>query len=177
MPRRPRKISPTDRERFLEAVSSGSTITDAARRTGHHRQRFYELRGNDEEFDAQLTDALEAGTDALEAEAIRRAKDGWDEAVFGKGPDGHVVQVGVIRKYSDHLLIKLLAGRRPMYKDNPRVELQQAIAVKVEDRSASVEEMWKVLRNAGALEGGTAQATIPALEPQKTSIPQDPRSR
>jgi hypothetical protein len=134
----------------LEAVAEGRTFTDAAVLIGHPRSTLYALRQRDVEFAAALEQALEAGTDVLEREAQRRAVEGWDEEVFGKGPDGHVVQVGTVRKYSDHLLARLLAGRRPMYKDNPRVQVSTQVAVQpLVDRSKPASEVWKVLEECG----------------------------
>ena len=50
-----------------------------------------------------------------EDEAVRRAHDGVDEPVFYQGK-----ACGVVRKYSDTLLIFLLKGRRPeKYRDRP----------------------------------------------------------
>ena len=56
---------------------------------------------------------IDIGADALEDEAVRRAVDGVDEQVFYQGK-----ACGVVRKYSDTLLIFLLKGRRPeRYRD------------------------------------------------------------
>jgi hypothetical protein len=51
---------------------------------------------------------MEAGTDLIEQEAWRRAVDGYDRPVF---QDGELV--GLVRAYSDVLLMMLLRGRRP----------------------------------------------------------------
>ena len=60
----------------------------------------------------------------LEEEARRRAYVGFDEPVFGSGGHGiGTVQVGVIRKYSDTLLIFLLKGIRPgKFRENHKHE-------------------------------------------------------
>ena len=59
-------------------------------------------------------EASEDAADSLEAEARRRAVEGVEEPVgWYKGQAG-----GVVRKYSDTLLIFLLKGRRPeLYRE------------------------------------------------------------
>lgn len=51
--------------------------------------------------------------EAAEAELYRRAVDGWDEEVYGK--DGFV---GTVRKYDGKLLERLVASRKPEYRQN-----------------------------------------------------------
>jgi len=62
----------------------------------------------DEAFAAAWDDAVNQGTDVLEAEALRRAKDRFNEPRFYEGD-----VCGHVRKYSDTLLIFLLKARRP----------------------------------------------------------------
>ena len=66
----------------------------------------YGWRREDAEFGKAWDDAYAEGGDAIDEEARRRAVDGWDEPVFRGGE-----QVGVIRRYSDRLLERLLKGR------------------------------------------------------------------
>ena len=72
-----------------------------------------------EEFEQAKEDAV----DVLEAEARRRAVDGWEEPVgWYKGQAG-----GTVRRYSDVLLIFLLKGAAPdKYRD--RVEVGGVLA-------------------------------------------------
>ncbi len=67
--------------------------------------------------------AKECAADVLEAAAYRRAVTGWDEPVgWYRGEAG-----GMVRKYSDVLLIFLLKGIRPeKYRD--RMEVRGAFA-------------------------------------------------
>jgi hypothetical protein len=55
-----------------------------------------------------LDEALDEGTDVLEDEVMRRARDGVDEPRFYEGE-----VCGYVRKYSDTLAIFLLKARRP----------------------------------------------------------------
>ena len=63
---------------------------------------------NDEEFAQRWNDAVEAGIDRLEDEAIRRARDGVKRPVFYMGK-----VVGYVQEYSDSLLKFLLEAKRP----------------------------------------------------------------
>lgn len=77
------------------------------------------MRERDTAFAEQWDAAVEAGTDVLEDEALRRAKDGTNEPVFYQG-----VRCGLVRKYSDTLLIFLLKARRPAkFSDRQSVAL------------------------------------------------------
>jgi hypothetical protein len=63
-------------------------------------------------------EAHQQACEALEAEARRRATEGWDEPVFQKG-----VQCGVVRKYSDQLLMFLMRGAMPdKYREHLQIE-------------------------------------------------------
>jgi hypothetical protein len=94
--------------RFLEALASGASVNSAVKSAGYARASVYKWRAADGEFALAWHDAVEAGTDALEDEALRRAKDGIDEPRFYEGHE-----CGYVRKYSDTLMIFLLKGRRP----------------------------------------------------------------
>ncbi len=78
---------------------------------------------SDAVLQAAVEQAKEAAADLIEAEAFRRAVEGWEEPVgWYQGRPG-----GMVRKYSDVLAIFLLKGLRPdRYKD--RVEMRGAIA-------------------------------------------------
>jgi hypothetical protein len=69
------------------------------------RSTLYLRRRPDESFADAMADALETGTDLLENEALRRAKEG-----VARFYEGEVC--GYVRKYSDTLLIFLLKARR-----------------------------------------------------------------
>ena len=94
------KNTPKKRALFLGALTEGASVTAACGRAVITRRTVYVWREADPEFAAAWDDAIEAGTDALEDEALRRAKD-----------------------KSDTLLIFLLKARRPeKYKDRVSTE-------------------------------------------------------
>jgi hypothetical protein len=68
--------------RFLEALANGATINSAVRLAGYARTTVYKWRAADVEFAAAWDDAIEDGTDLLEDEVLRRAKDGVEEPRF-----------------------------------------------------------------------------------------------
>lgn len=84
------KLTPIKRDRFCSILALGSSVTEAARAIDVSTVAMYKAKKLDEQFAADWDAAIEEGTDVLEDEAVRRAKD-----------------------KSDTLLIFLLKGRRP----------------------------------------------------------------
>jgi hypothetical protein len=101
-----------DRERFLGFLEETANVTEACRRAGICRPVAYGWR-KDEAFAARWEAAVDRGTDALEDEAVRRAHEGVERPVYQGGK-----RVGLVREYSDTLLIFMLKARRPeRFKD------------------------------------------------------------
>lgn len=117
--RTPKKRTATDWSRAcLVSLAECGNISEACKVAGVGRQTFYDRRDADDTFAAAATEALEVATEALELEARRRAKDGCDRPVFHQG-----AQCGVIREYSDTLMIFLLKAHKPeKYRENIRHE-------------------------------------------------------
>lgn len=108
------------RERFLALLSQGSTVAFACVGVGVSRNTAYAHRECDPAFAAAWSEASEAGTQAMEQEAYRRAVQGVEEPVFWKGQP-----VGAVRRYSDVLLIFLLKSRRPeVYRERTEVAVR-----------------------------------------------------
>lgn len=108
---------------FIKTLRESGNIRDACEQAGVARSTVYEHRKADVVFETEMSLALEDFGDLLEREATRRAVEGWEEPVFGKGEGvgAGTVQVGAIRRYSDTLLIFKMKGALPQkYKD--RVE-------------------------------------------------------
>ena len=105
-------------ETFLSALLEGSHVRDACKVAVVNHGVAYRRRDEDESFRLAWAKAIEIGTDALEAEAARRAYHGTLKPVFHKGE-----VCGHVREYSDGLLQFLLRAREPgKYRDNQRVE-------------------------------------------------------
>src|SRR5580765_2161346 len=115
---RPKLGTPDWTRAFLAALECGFHIRDACGEACVHPAVAYRKRGSDAAFKAAWNDARRMGTDALEAEAVRRAYHGALKPVFYKGRT-----IGHIRVYSDQLLMFLLRAREPKkYRDNSRLE-------------------------------------------------------
>jgi hypothetical protein len=122
---RGRELTEAQIERFLQHLAGSGNVSASAEAACLSRSTFYTLRKHDEEFAAAWADAVETATDALEAEARRRAVEGYEEYVTCKdglvlGPDGQPVMQ---RRYSDSLMALLLRAHRPdKFRDRASVE-------------------------------------------------------
>ena len=105
------KFTPDTRARFLDVLRETANVTKAAAAVNVSRRCAYDHRADDQEFADEWDDAVEEATDALEAEARRRALDGWDEPVYQGG-----ALVGYVRKYSDRMLELMLRANRTRYR-------------------------------------------------------------
>ncbi len=108
-----RKITAIKKAAFLKSYSENGNITRSAALTQIERQSHYRWLKEDQVYqDAFYISQLQYA-DNLEAEARRRAHEGYEEAVYYKGDI-----VGQQRKFSDTLLIFLLKAAKPYrYKD------------------------------------------------------------
>lgn len=115
--------TPEKRSAFLSALAECGNVADAARLAQVARNALYLWKKDDPDFAAEWEAALAAGGDSLEEEAIRRARDGWEEPVFYQGQ-----QVSTVRRYSDTLMIFLLKGLMPQkYGERHQVELSGSV--------------------------------------------------
>lgn len=103
---------------FLDSLVATLNVAGAARAAGVSRARAYAARAEDPGFASAWDDAVEEALDRAEGEVYRRGVEGVDEPVYFKGKP-----CGVIRKYSDAMLVFLLRGRRrELYGDRVRQE-------------------------------------------------------
>ncbi|HEY0076690.1 MAG TPA: hypothetical protein VGB77_21585 [Abditibacteriaceae bacterium] len=127
------------KEKFLQLLADGVSITRAAEGVDVHRVTAYHARENDVDFAAAWDAAIDAGADRLEDEALRRAIEGEKQYKFTRSGDPvehpETGEPYFERKYSDGLLVLLLKSRRPeKYRDNVKQETEHigAISIKVE---------------------------------------------
>ena len=66
------------RDKFLASLAEGNSVARAAADAGVGRSTAYEWRDAEPDFAKAWDDAVETGTDALEDEAVTRAKAGSD---------------------------------------------------------------------------------------------------
>jgi hypothetical protein len=117
------------RRAFLAALREAGTVRAACEACDIDRSTAYDLRRADPSFAADWEDALEDFADALEMEAVRRAR-GIPECVIYQGkpcgvwldPSNNMVAEGTPgarlvplteMRYSDNLLMFMLKGTRP----------------------------------------------------------------
>lgn len=98
---------------FLEYLMDHGDITQACRQADLSPKSMRLFRRQHPKAQAAFQEALDIGTDQIEAELHRRAVTGYLEPVFYKGR-----RVNTVRRKSDILLMFLLKKRRPEYRDN-----------------------------------------------------------
>lgn len=110
---------------FLDALSAGATIGEAATEAGVDRTTVYHWKERDAEFAKAWDDSLEEGTERLEREALRRAMVGIEEPVIYQGqltpvwetnPDGTPRLVEVEEIGDSGVPVKV---RKPVQARNP----------------------------------------------------------
>ena len=132
---------------FLAALADNGMVKYAAAIAGVTPDAAYMARRRDPEFARQFEEAVQASTVRLEQEAIRRAFHGTPKPVFQSGK-----LVGMMREYSDTLLIFLLKGRKPdTYRDNLRVDMAVDIRKAIESMSTDPDEVAAAVAEAERL--------------------------
>lgn len=114
---------------FLAAYAETCSILRAASAAQIDRGSHYRWMRDSEEYREAFLEAKNQAMDALEDEAVRRAKEGVERATTVAG------EREVITEYSDTLLIFLLKGGRPeKYRERGSVELtgKDGSAIKAE---------------------------------------------
>ena len=110
-PRQTRTVTRTTKRpwgRFIELLAETGNVSLACRETGIPRRSAYVRRKRDTKFASAWDEAITTAVDLLEAEAKRRAMEGVLEPVFQQGR-----LVGMIRRFSDRLMILLLKAHKP----------------------------------------------------------------
>jgi hypothetical protein len=106
-------ITRRQRERFLEELRRGSTITGAAAAAGKSRRAFRHLVDGDEDFAEAYRLALEEGVDAIEDELRAAATEGWEETEETLDGDGNVMRRTTRQRRDPRLLARIREWRRP----------------------------------------------------------------
>lgn len=109
--------------RFLDTLARTGNLPVAIDAAGVSRHRLNVLRKDDAEFAELWDDAIEAGLERLEGEAMRRALEGIEQSVYYHGK-----QIDTARRYSDRLLIFLLKTLHPeRYGDKVTMEADDSL--------------------------------------------------
>jgi hypothetical protein len=115
--------TPEKEGKFLEILATGASITRAAAEIGAGRSTVFEWKQRDPDFAARWDDAVEAGTDLMEDEALRRALKGTERPVYQQGQ-----LVGYITEFSDVLMIfQLKARRRAKYAERSEQKVDMTL--------------------------------------------------
>lgn len=94
--------------KFCLVLRESRSVTTACKAIQASRREVYAAREADPVFKQRWDDAFASNIDDLEASAMRRAIDGWDEPVFYKG-----AICGYKRLYSPTLTLAMLRVHRP----------------------------------------------------------------
>ncbi len=114
------KLSEKKKQVFLTHLAETGRVLASAQRAGYADTSFLNRQRRDnEEFDKAWTAAEDAGSEALLAEATRRAVDGVQEDVYYKGE-----VVGQKTNYSDSMLMFLIKGKRPEFRDRAQADVK-----------------------------------------------------
>ena len=93
---------------FLLHLGRTGSVTVAATRANLSRRTLYKHRAADEAFAGFWDEALDLGVERLQDDAMRRALQGTERAVFRNGR-----QVGSVQQFDNRLLQFLLKAHRP----------------------------------------------------------------
>lgn len=133
-----RKLTNSNRQKFLEVYSKIGNLTLAAKAAKVNRNTHY-LWLADPEYRHAFEQAHEEAVDLLVEEARRRAHEGWDEPIVYQGsfcypspkkggkPSNKPLS---IRKFDSTLLMFLIKGARPeIYRDTWKGEIKHSGAI------------------------------------------------
>lgn len=105
---RVKKAIRSKQEAFIDKFCQTANVTKAAKALKIGRRTVYLWLQNDKWFKKQMEEANVVALGVLEDEATRRAVEGTNKPVFYKGD-----MCGLVREYSDTLMIVLLKARAP----------------------------------------------------------------
>jgi len=130
------------RRAFLLALAqTGGRVAEAAKAAGYQdTSAVQKFRRENEEFAEEWEQAVEAGTDMLVDEVVRRAIDGVHEPQYYKGE-----VVGYTLKFSDALLMFQIRARRPeQYRETARGgEINMNFGIAVLPMTAPDDTEWQ----------------------------------
>lgn len=126
-------IEQAKKTRFLEAFGKIGIITVAAHQAEIGRTTHYNWLKDDPEYVERFKEKINEAADRLEGEAHRRAVLGVEKPVFGSLPGVNTGsgQIGVIREYSDTLLIVLLKMRGRFKDRGQHINIVSPLAVQI----------------------------------------------
>lgn len=146
------------RELVIAAAARTGRPMEAAETLGYSPLSFTKTLDEDPDFSAAIEAAKGRVAERLEAEADRRAVDGWEEPVFFKG-----VRCGTIQRFSDNLLeLRLKAVAPQRYRTNVSVDAKVAAGVLVVPAAAPNAQEWSQAF------GGSQPSPVPSAQAVST---------
>lgn len=113
------KLKKAQKKRVIEKYKETGQVVTACAAVKLSRITFYDWLKRDPKFKEDFDNANFEVVGLMEDEAKRRGMEGIDEPVFHRGE-----QCGVIRRYSDQLLITLLKAHAPeKYRNNVQADI------------------------------------------------------
>lgn len=111
---------------FFDSIGQAESISTACRKSNIPRSTFYFFKRSDRVIAERFQEAQEAGTDYLKDAATERAVDGVTSThrVYNRG---ELVAEHIETKYSDRLLLALLASRDPSFRQTNNDLVQQRL--------------------------------------------------
>jgi hypothetical protein len=129
----PEEINSRKKSHFLRVLLENGGFKEAAIKTCRTSRRWFNAQlEEDEEFALSVQTIVDLTNEDLVAEARRRARYGVDEPVYYKGE-----VVGIKKAYSDNLLMFLIKGRMPEYRDGPGAK--RGMDVSEEEMTAAIQ--------------------------------------
>jgi hypothetical protein len=112
------KFTGAAKKRYLRQLARTNNVDSACASAGVTRETV-RVHRSDPLFKQDEEDARQAFCDTLEAEAVRRGRDGIFKPVFYQGER---VDNDEVREYSDVILLALLKRHIPEYRDRSTVD-------------------------------------------------------
>jgi hypothetical protein len=156
----PTEFTPERKQRFLEELARTGLRMHSAEYAGVTIATVRRHEKEDKEFADLAIEAKDWFTDGIEAEAVRRATEGYLEPVFSQKTGK---QIGVVRKFSDRLLEIILKANRPdKFRENVQHEHKHSGGVLVVPGKAITDESWEQEHGEDAAGG---KAPVPVALP------------
>lgn len=132
-----RDLFPLLRQQVIELYGKFGSKERVAEALGINPVTIWRWEKLDPTFTEELREALQGiFNDSLDAEIIRRGKEGWLEPVWYKGE-----QVGTVRRFDSNLLMFRKKQLDPSYRDNATVNIDnrtQSIMIQLPARDQSL---------------------------------------
>lgn len=120
-------IKPEQWRIFFDTLSTGLSVREACKKSGIARKTAYRARSNIDWIRERWEEALIEGNEYLEDTAHERAVVGIASTHNVYTTRGELVSSHVETKYSDRLLLAMLAARNPAYRQAASDQVQQRL--------------------------------------------------